>query len=156
MIAGLPGVGKSTLARKIAQENDGVVLDIDHFKRSVVDPRLVTTQIDPPRVRWRYYVKAIKHALSLDTELVVMDEVFHLHALRERLENFCLRHEIEVEWIEARCSYQVVERRLLAKSRSGHILSTKESLDMYRLFQRIFERFPEGKRNHIVIDNSDE
>lgn len=155
LIVGLPGVGKSTLARKIARKNNGLVLDLDDFKKLIVDPKLVTTQIDQPQIRWAYYEKAVTHALSLEVEVVVMDEVFHLHALRTRLENLCLQHGVRVEWIEVRCTYQVVEKRLNEKSREGHILSTTETLRMYRLFQEVFEKFPEGKENHIVIDNDD-
>lgn len=156
LIAGLPGVGKSTLSRKIARERNGVVLDLDDFKKLVVDPELVTTQIDPPQIRWAYYEKAITHAFSLDAEVVVVDEVFHLHALRTKLEDLCRQNGVRVEWVEVRCAYPVVEKRLKGNGREGHILSTGEALKMYQLFSEIFEGFPEGKENHVVVDNNDE
>lgn len=155
LVAGLPGVGKSTLARTIAQKNNGLVLDLDDFKKITVDPKLVTTQIDPPEIRWIYYSQAINHALTLQIDVVVMDEVFHLHSLRSQIENLCFNNGIEVEWIEVVCSYGVVEKRLNAKKRERHILSKDEALRMYLLFQEIFEKFPEGKENYIVVNNND-
>lgn len=147
---------ESTITRKLASLLGASILDLDDIKRKVVNPDLVRTQIDPPEVRWTYYEKALEHAFSLKTEIVMMDEVFHLSSLRARLEEACTALGAKVGWIEVRCSYEVVERRLRAKTRVGHILSTDEALRMYQLFQEIFERFPGGKENHIVVDNNDD
>lgn len=154
LLAGLPGVGKSTIARKIAATEGGRILDLDDYKREAVDSALVTSQIDPPEVRWAYYERALDHAFTLDGT-VIMDEVFHLHALRARLEEACVARGVQVRWIEVRCPYPIVEGRLRAKARVGHILSTDEALAMYRLFEEIFETFPEGKENHTVVHNTE-
>ncbi len=156
LLAGLPGVGKSTIARRIAATESATVIDMDDFKRSApVDSALMTSQIDPPEVRWGYYERALEHALTLGGT-VVMDEVFHLDALRARLEEACVAHGVQVQWIEVRCSYETVERRLRAATRVGHILTTDEALRMYLLFQEIFEAFTEGQENHVVVNNNDE
>lgn len=155
LLAGVPGVGKSTIARKIAAIEGGQVLDLDDFKREAVASDLVTSQIDPPEVRWEYYKKALERAFTIDGT-VIMDEVFHLESLRARLEQACVARGVQVQWFEVRCPYETVERRLRSRARVGHILSTKEALEMYRLFQEIFEEFPEGKENHVIVNNSDE
>lgn len=154
LLAGLPGVGKSTIARKIASTEGGTVIDLDDFKREAVASALVTSQIDPPEVRWAYYESALACAFTLDG-IVVMDEVFHLQSLRTRLEQVCTARGTRVQWIEVQCPYAVVEKRLRATTRVGHILSTDEALKMYLLFQEIFERFPEGKENHVVMNNAE-
>lgn len=153
LLAGLPGVGKSTIARRIAFTEGGTVLDLDDFKRDAVASTLVTTQIDPPDVRWAYYVKALEHAITLEGT-VIMDEVFHLQSLRTRLEHACVAQHVQVQWIEVQCPYAVVERRLRVAARVGHILSTDQALNMYLLFQNIFEKFPENKENYVLVDNS--
>lgn len=155
LLAGLPGVGKSRIAWQIASsEKMGIVLDLDDFKREAVTSALVTSQIDPPEVRWAYYQKALEHAFTLD-RIVYMVEVFHLESLRARLEQSCVARGVQVHWIEVQCSYAVVENRLRSATRVGHILSTDEALKMYLLFQGIFEPFPEGKENHIVLNNEE-
>jgi predicted kinase len=155
LLAGLPGVGKSTIARGIASDEGAIVIDMDDFKRVAVASSLVTSQIDPPEVRWTYYQSALAHAFTLGGT-VIMDEVFHLDSLRTRLEQACRARGVQVRWIEVRCSYKVVERRLRAGARVGHILSTDEALRMYQLFQAIFEGFPEGKENYGVVNNDEE
>lgn len=155
-LAGLPAVGKSTIARSLASKFNGSVLDIDRIKRELVDPDTVSTSIDPPEVRWKCYEQAAKEVLSsLEAgELtVVVDEVFHIHELREKIEYLFLEKKVKVDWIEVICSHQEVAKRLNAVGRAGHILSTKQSLDMNLLFQDIFEPFPDGKLNHLVFKN---
>ena len=159
LLAGLPGVGKSTISKKISQKIGAKVLDLDDFKRVNVDPTLVTNQIDPPNVRWSYYKKALKHAFNLfgtsDISAIIMDEVFHLEQLRIKIENLCKNRDIQIFWIEVKCPYDLVEKRPKAQTRTGHILSTDEALKMNLLFQEIFEKFSTGSQNHIIINNDD-
>jgi predicted kinase len=151
-VSGLPGAGKTTISKKIAKEKGAQILDLDEFKRTDVDPTLVKTQIDPPEVRWGYYKRALEYAFSLEGT-VILDEVFHLESLRTKIENLCDERQVPVQWIEVQCPYEVVEKRLRSAARVGHILSTDEALKMYRLFQEIFEKFPEGKKNYTLVNN---
>lgn len=157
LLAGLPGVGKSTISKKISEEIGAKILDLDDFKRVDVDPTLVTSQIDPPNIRWNYYQKALEHAFSLfvlsNISTIILDEVFHLEQLRNKIEDLCIKAEVQVYWVEVKCSYELVEKRLKTKARDGHILSTEEALRMYRLFQEIFEKFSTDNQNHIIINN---
>jgi predicted kinase len=156
--AGLPGVGKSTLSQAVSGISGAQIIDIDDFKRVHVDPELVRSQIDPPELRWKYYRDSAEHAFSLfgqGSTMAILDEVFHLHSLRMKMEEFCRNNGVSVLWVEIRCSYSVVEERLTRQSRQGHILSTNEALRMYLLFQDIFEAFPDHAENHLVI-SSDE
>ncbi len=155
-LAGLPAVGKSTLARQIAKKHNGRVLDIDEIKRKLSDPNLVTSSIDTPEIRWRCYEEAAKQILQFfkDGEhVVIVDEVFHLNELREKLETLLVSEDVEVTWIQVVCSFEEVQERLQSKSRIGHILSTDEALKMNILFRDIFEPFPRNKSNHSVFHN---
>jgi|SRR3989338_8682535 len=159
LFAGLPGVGKSTISRKVSKKIGAKIVDLDDFKKTDVDPLLVTNQIDPPEIRWSYYQKAIEYAFGLFKQgisTVIMDEVFHLNALRMRLESVCTEQSVQVLWIEVRCSYGIVKRRLQSTAREGHILSSEEALKMHLLFEGIFEKFSPNSQNHIVINNGND
>ncbi len=69
------------------------------------------------------------------------------------MEDLCRERGVGVVWVEVRCPFDVVKKRLAKNGRDGHILSTEEALKMYRLFQELFEAFPEEAENHVVIDN---
>jgi len=159
LFAGLPAVGKSTISKRIGTESGATIVDVDDFKRTTVDPSVLAEQIDPPELRRAYYQKALDHVFRLldsGVDTVIMDEVFHLRALRGQIENQCRSRGVDVQWIEVRCPYMVVERRLKSGTRDGHILSTDKALSMYRLFGDIFEAFPPDATNHIVINNDDD
>lgn len=157
LLAGLPGVGKSTISKLISRKIEAKILDLDDFKKTDVDPVLVKSQIDPPEVRWAYYRKAIECAFSIfeagDASTVIIDEVFHLNQLREEFESLCIQMDIQVFWIEVQCPYALIEQRLNAHLRDGHILSTEEALRMNKIFDEIFEKFSANKRNHVTISN---
>ncbi|MFH1404842.1 MAG: AAA family ATPase [Patescibacteria group bacterium] len=156
LFAGLPGVGKSTISKKLSKKIGATLVNIDDFKKCDVDPVLVRSQIDPPELRWVYYQKALNYVFGLferGTATVIMDEVFHLHSLRAQLEALCVQQGVDVLWVEVRCSYQVVKQRLQSKKREGHLLSTQEALNMYLLFRDIFEAFPARGQQCIIVDN---
>ncbi len=157
LFCGLPGSGKTTISRELCKVTEARLIDLDDFKKADVDPTTVTSQIDPPEVRWGYYQKGISEALRMflsGVQTIVVDEVFHLAELRQRIESFCHKHGISLVWIEVRCPYSVVKHRLLSKPRVGHILSSAEALAMYQMFALIFETFEQGSK-HIVIQNID-
>ena len=154
--AGLPGVGKSTLSQAIRTKTGATIINIDEFKKIHVDPHLVRSQIDPPEQRWAYYRDSVEHAFDLFDQgavTAILDEVFHLHSLRTRMENLCKERGVRMLWIEVQCPFDLVEERLATRGREGHILSTDEALKMYLLFQEIFEAFPAHIENHMVISN---
>ncbi|MDO8483176.1 MAG: AAA family ATPase [bacterium] len=156
LFAGLPGVGKSTISRRVSEKTGAKIVDLDDFKKTDVDPALVTSQIDPPELRWGYYRKALEYVFSLfdrGTPAVIMDEVFHLSSLRTQLEALCAGQQVQVLWVEIRCPYDVVEKRLRSTRREGHILSTEEALKMHVLFMEIFEEFSSSSPNHVVVNN---
>lgn len=156
LFSGLPGVGKTTISGRVSKKIKAKVVDLDDFKKIDVDPTLVKNQIDSPELRWAYYQKALEYVFMLFDQgisTVIMDEVFHLYSLRTQLEALCVEQRVQVLWVEVRCSYDVVERRLQSIRREGHILSTEEALKMHRMFGEIFEKFSTHSQNHIIVDN---
>jgi predicted kinase len=154
--SGLPGVGKSTLSKAISCKTGATIINIDEFKRMHVDSHLIRSQIDPPEQRWTYYRDSVEHAFKLFNQgvaIAILDEVFHLHSLRARIEDLCGVRGVCVLWVEIQCPHDLIRKRLVTTSREGHILSTDEALKMNLLFQEIFEAFPTDIENHVVIYN---
>ena len=99
LFAGLPGVGKSTISRGVSKKTGAEIVDIDDFKKTDVDPALVTSQIDPPELRWSYYQKALEHVFGLFEQGISTDEGLKMHLLfKEIFEEFstCSQNHIVV------------------------------------------------------------
>jgi predicted kinase len=155
-LAGLPGSGKSTIARALAERLGVEMVGVDRFKREVVDPVTLSEGLDPPHVRWMYYQLALDYIFSLfenGAETVVMDEMFHVGCLRERIEEACRERGIPVRWIEVRCSDAEVERRFAEHPREGHILTTEQLCRIRAEVARVFDEFPCGT-DRLVVTNA--
>ncbi len=158
LFSGLPGVGKSTVSQCISQKTGAKLVDVDIFKRMVIDQKTVTDQIDPPELRWVCYQVALSCVFGLFeygvTSIVVMDEVFHLDSLRTQLEALCAKNDVQVLWVEVRCSLDKVKERLAG--RKGHLLPAEKALRIHLLFRDTFEKFADDSPNHIVVYNEDD
>lgn len=153
LIAGLPGTGKTTLAKEFVRQTKAVSFDIDEVKRRVVPEDAVTEEIDPPEYRHKYYAETIRKLPDLfagsPTNTVIIDETFHLKAFREMWQEAAKELNIKLHWIEAVCDEEVVKKRLcVGKDRECHILGDK-AYPMYCLFKDAFEPMSEP---HEVVD----
>ncbi len=155
LIAALPGVGKTTLAKEFAKQTKGTHFDLDDIKRVVVPQDLVTEGIDPPEYRYKYYAEAIRKLPDLYAEtpnqIVIMDETFHLQAFRQMWDEAAGQLNIRLHWVEAVCDEEIVKERLnIGKNREDHILAGK-GYQMYLLFKKAFESL---KEVHEIVDTS--
>jgi predicted kinase len=143
LVAGLPGAGKTTLAKEFARQTEGLHFDIDEVKREVVPKDAVTEGIDPPELRFQYYSEAIQKLPDLFSEsssqTVVIDETFHLKDFRELWDDVARELNIRVHWIEVVCEEECLKERLsVGKDRQNHVLGDK-AYPMYCLFKEAFE-----------------
>lgn len=155
LIAALPGVGKTTLAKEFARQTEGIHFDLDDIKRTVVPEDMVTEGIDPPEYRYKYYAEAIRKLPELfaksSTQIVIMDETFHLQAFRQMWDEAARQLKIRVHWIEAVCDEEIVKERLsIGKDRGNHILVGK-GYQMFLLFKTAFEPI---KGPHEIVGTS--
>ena len=155
LLTALPGVGKTTLAREFAKQTKGIHFDIDDIKRVVVPEDMVTEGIEPPDYRYKYYAAAIRKLPVLfaqsATQIVIMDETFHLQGFRQMWDEAARQLNIRLHWVEAVCDEEIVKERLsIGKDRGNHILAGK-GYQMYLLFKKAFEPI---KGPHEVVDTS--
>ena len=155
LITALPGVGKTTLAKEFARQTKGIHFDLDDIKRVVVPEDMVTEGIEPPEYRFKYYAEAIRKFPDFfaqsSTQIVIMDETFHLQAFRQMWDEVARQLNIRLHWVEAVCDEEIVKERLsIGKDRGNHILVGK-GYQMYLLFKKTFEPI---KGPHEVVDTS--
>jgi predicted kinase len=157
LLTALPGVGKTTLAWEFAKQTKGIHFDIDDIKRVVVPEDMVTEGIEPPDYRYKYYAEAIRKLPVLfaqsATQIVIMDETFHLQGFRQMWDEAASQLNIRVHWVEAVCDEETVKERLsIGKDRGNHILAGK-SYQMYLLFKKAFE--PIKGPHEVVVTSKD-
>jgi predicted kinase len=155
LLAGLPGVGKTTVAKEFARQAEAVHFDIDEIKRVVVPEDEVAEEIDPPEYRFKYYAETIRNLPTLfadnPAQTVVIDETFHLEDFRDLWEESARELDIKVHWIEVVCDEDIVKERLrIGKDRENHVLGDK-AFPMYLRFKEVFEPM---KATCEVVDNS--
>ena len=157
LITALPGVGKTTLAREFAKQTKGIHFDIDDIKRIVVPEDMVTEGIEPPDYRYKYYAAAIRKLPVLfaqsATQIVIMDETFHLQGFRQMWDEAVGQLNIRLHWVQAVCDEEIVKERLsIGKDRGNHILAGK-GYQMYLLFKKAFE--PIKGPHEVVVTSKD-
>lgn len=143
LIGGLPGVGKTTLAREFVRLANAVHFEIDEVKREVVPAESVTESIDPPEYRFKYYEETIRRLPELfdqsPSSTVVIDETFHLQEFREMWSRAARDLNIKLHWIETVCEEEMVKERLqVGKDRGSHILGEK-AFPMHCMFKEVYE-----------------
>ena len=157
LLTALPGVGKTTLAREFAKQTKGIHFDIDDIKRVVVPEDMVTEGIEPPDYRYKYYAEAIRKLPVLfaqsATQIVIMDETFHLQGFRQMWDEAARQLNIRLHWVEAVCDEETVKERLsIGKDRGNHILAGK-GYQMYLFFKKAFE--PIKGPHEVVVTSKD-
>jgi len=156
-VAGLVGVGKSSIARLLAERLSIPYYAVDEVKKVIYaqDPDFEQNMRhgipfkEETRVKVFQKVAADFSYLAENHKHVVVDESLHLRRPRQILfdaAKACFGGYVII-WIKA--DEAVIEKRLKSKDRKDHIL--KDPLKMYRSFAKEFESFDES---HIVCNNT--
>jgi gluconate kinase len=156
-VAGLVGVGKSSIAKLLAERLSIHYYDIDEVKKLIYpqDPdfeRNIREGIpfkEETRLKVFQQVVGDFSRLAAHHKHLVVDESLHLRRPRQVLLNAAKASfgGYVIIWVKA--DEAVIEQRLKSKARKDHILTNP--LQMYRSFAREFEEFNEA---HIVCENN--
>jgi len=156
-MGGLPGAGKSSIAKFLAEKLSIHYYDVDEVKKVIYpqDPDFDDNMKHgipfKAQTRLKVFEKVVEDFKSLSERNVnlMVDESLHLKKLRQILFDGAKAHfgGYVIIWIKT--DEKVVEERLANKERTGHIL--KDPMKMYRSFAKEFEPFDES---HIVCENN--
>lgn len=156
-VAGLVGVGKSAIARLLADSLSMPYYSVDDVKKLIypLDPdfeRNIRNGIpfkEETRLKVFRKVAADFSRLAKGNKHLVVDETLHLRRPRQVLleaAKTCFGGYVII-WVRA--NEALIEERLRKKDRKDHILT--DPLKMYRSFAKEFESIDES---HIVCENN--
>jgi gluconate kinase len=156
-VAGLVGVGKSSIARRLAERLSIHYYDIDDVKKLIYpqDPdfeRNIRDGIpfkEETRLKVFQKVAADFSHLAQNHRHLVVDETLHLRRPRQVLFDAAKTYFGGYVIVWLRASEETILERLKSKERKDHILT--DPLKMYRSFAKEFESFDES---HIVCENN--
>lgn len=151
IMAGLPGTGKSTVARALAAQCGGAVLDKDVIRAALFAPPDIEYSAAQDDFIMELMLDAARYLLAkAPLRRVFLDgRTFSRCYQRRRAIQFA--ESIATPWriIECVCSEDIARRRLAEDALSGRHPAANRTIDLYERVRDSFEPIVEPK---IVID----
>jgi predicted kinase len=145
VFGGLPGTGKTTIARELARQVHGLYLRIDTIEQGVRESGLVKQEMNEVGYLVAYAVAEENLCLG---RIVIADSVNPLQLTRDAWVDVAKRADAQCAEVEIVCSDQGTHRRRL-ETRSADIQGLKLS------WQEVLDReYNAWNRKHIVIDTA--
>ncbi len=144
VVCGLPGVGKSTVSKAIAEAVDGEVLRTDVVRQEIVENPVYTAE-EKRRVYEELFDRARDHLQGGRT--VVLDGTYRRRTYRDRARELAADLDARFELVNVRCDEAVVEDRI--EAREGD--ASEADFAVYEQYRDSFEPFV---GDHLTVDNS--
>lgn len=147
VFGGLPGTGKTSIARKLAEEIGAVYIRIDTIEQELINSNVVTKgKIGPAG----YFVGfGIARDNLKNGLMVIADSVNPINYTREKWREVAIELGCKILEIELICSHKEEHRKRVEKREIDIRNFTKPSWE--DLLNREYDKWSE---NHIVIDTS--
>ena len=147
ILAGLPGTGKSTLARALAERVQGAVLDKDVIRAALFGARLVEYSQEQDDFVQEVMLQTAAWLLERDRRLtVVLDgRTFSRRYQRARAIGFC--REIGAEWamLECICAEETALRRLAEDAARGSHPAANRTPELYFAVREAWEPIEDSR-----------
>ena len=147
VVGGLPGVGKTTVARAVAGRLPAAHLRIDTFEVALVRLGLVA-EGEVAAEGYELALAAADTCLTAGTDVVV-DAVFDVAAARRPFRELAARHEAAVHWVRLICTDRAEHRRRVTERTAdlaGHTVPTWPAVQARRVDQ--------WHERHTVVDTA--
>jgi predicted kinase len=147
IFAGLPGVGKTAIARELARKLGAMYLRIDSIELALRESGAVIGPMNESGYRVAYAIAADNLRLG---GTVVADSVNPLRITREAWREVAKKERVDSVEIEIKCSDRVEHRRRV-ESRSANI----PGLTVLAWAEVMAREYEPWDREHIEIDTSE-
>jgi predicted kinase len=155
IMAGLPGTGKSTLARALAERLPGLVLDKDSIRASLFPPPYVEYSLSQDDFCVEIMPQTAAYMLTKHPELhVLLDgRTSSRQYQRDRVIEFC--SQVRATWatLECVCSEATALARITEAVMANNHLAANRTPELYGELRNSWEPISQPK---LVIDTEDE
>jgi predicted kinase len=145
VVCGLPGVGKTTVAERVAERIDGRLLRTDVVRKQRHDEP--TYSAAETRDVYRAVLEQARETIQ-NGRTAVLDATFRTSDLRERAKALADYLAVEFELLHVACDESVVEERIAGRE------SDASDAD-FAVHLQLRDEFEPVDLDHEVIDNSD-
>ena len=154
MIAGLPGTGKSTLARALAQQLPGAVLDKDSIRVSLFQPPYIEYSQPQDDFCQQIMLQTAAYLLSkhVDLHILLDGRTFSRRYQRDRVIEFCAQVGTTCATLECVCSEATALGRIAEAVAANNHLAANRTPDLYREIRKAWEPIDQAK---LLIDTDE-
>ena len=147
LVCGLPGTGKSLVAREIAKNLPRtVVLRTDLLRKTIFKkPRYTEEEKD---LVYEALFSTAREIL-LKNKNCVLDATFYKRKHREQARKLATERKTDFRLIEVVCSEDVVRERILRRMKNKHVSDAD-----FKVYKKERGEFEKLKKEHIVIDTN--
>lgn len=144
VVCGLPGVGKTTFARWLAEDLGAVQLRTDVVRKELFEEPTYTSAESE-----RVYDELILRAGELleDGQGVVLDGTYRKQSQRNRLRELADAHNVPCWFYKIECDSDVVQQRLAERTNDA----SDADFEVHKQLT-----FDQMERPHVVVDNTEE
>jgi len=148
MICGLPGTGKSTLAKAVAEKIDAVYLNSDSIRLSMLEEREYTEE-EKKRVYEAMFEKSGE--VLKKGKNVVLDATFYKKELREDAKETADEAGTEFFIIECVTHEDLLRERIFKRGKE----ETESEAD-FEVYKKVKGQFDTVEEEHLAVDTSAE
>lgn len=112
IICGLPGSGKTTLAKKLEKERNAILLNADEWILGIIKSRSDVEEIDRLRDLMEGLLWRLAEKLALLGTNVIIDNGFWLESQREECADSARKQELQIELHFMNASKDLIFKRL--------------------------------------------
>ena len=143
LVCGLQGTGKTTVAKRIAEDTKSVLLSTDMIRKGILEEPGYTEK--EREMIYNLLFEMAEKLLSSGNS-VVLDGTFYRKKLRDRVKKIAKKAKSDFHMVEVKCSEEIIRKRM--KERKKEETGSDADFEVYRKAKKQFEPIRE---KHVVI-----